>query len=129
MCEFIKESVSDEDKWNSVKTELKKWVETTRKNLIDISYTNNSYLDIIKNNEKSYTLEAVFLLSLNRTDNANNAPTSKYILPDFTYLGEQGDSKVMDTYHTQLVNLTLTNRFENYDSFRIKNSITYFFRW
>ena len=88
----------------------------------------NSYLDIIKNNEKSYTLEAVFLLSLNRTDNANNAPNSKYILPDFTYLGEQGDSKVMDTYHTQLVNLTLTNRFENYDFFRIKNSITYFNR-
>ena len=52
LCEFIKESVSDEDKWNSVKTELKKWVETTRKNLIDISYTNNSYLDIILNNSK-----------------------------------------------------------------------------
>jgi hypothetical protein len=44
----------------------------------------NSYLDVIKNNEKSYTLEAVFLFSLNRTYNANNAPNSKYILPDFT---------------------------------------------
>lgn len=52
LCEFIKESVSDKDKWNSVKEELKKWVETTRKNLIDISYTNNSYLDIILNNSK-----------------------------------------------------------------------------
>jgi hypothetical protein len=52
LCEFIEESLADKDKWNFLKKELKKWVETTRKNLIDISYSNNSYLDIILNNSK-----------------------------------------------------------------------------
>lgn len=52
LCELIKNSVIDKNKWNILKGELIKWVEITRKNLIDISYTNNSYLDIVLNNSK-----------------------------------------------------------------------------
>ena len=38
----------DKELNNFLKTDLKKWVETTRKNIIDICYSNNSYLDIIE---------------------------------------------------------------------------------
>lgn len=52
LCLLIKTSVDDEEKWYSLKKELRNWVETTRKNLIDICYSNNSYLDIVLNNHK-----------------------------------------------------------------------------
>lgn len=73
-----------------------------------------------------YSLESTFLLSLNRTDNAAISPNKKYTLPNFQYLGEQGISKVFDTYHIELVNLRLINKFENNDMFRIRNNFTYF---
>jgi hypothetical protein len=50
--DLINKSVNNESKWNDLKTDLKKWVETTRKNIIDICYSNNSYLDIILNKSK-----------------------------------------------------------------------------
>jgi len=49
---LIKKSVSNKNDWESLKKELKDWVETTRVNLIDICYSNNSYLDIILNSSK-----------------------------------------------------------------------------
>jgi len=52
LMELIKKSVSNETKWESLKEELKAWVETTRVNLIDICYSNNSYLDIVLNSSK-----------------------------------------------------------------------------
>lgn len=52
MIELIKQSLSSKTKWNNFKEELKGWVETTRVNLIDICYSNNSYLDIVLNSSK-----------------------------------------------------------------------------
>jgi hypothetical protein len=52
LVDLINKSVNNESKWNDLKTDLKKWVETTRKNIIDICYSNNSYLDIILNKSK-----------------------------------------------------------------------------
>ena len=52
LMELIKKSVSNETQWKSLKDELKGWVETTRVNLIDICYSNNSYLDIVLNSSK-----------------------------------------------------------------------------
>lgn len=52
MCELIKNSLSSNDSWESMKKELTDWVQTTRVNLIDICYSNNSYLDIVLNSTK-----------------------------------------------------------------------------
>jgi len=52
LINLIKKSVSNESEWKSLKQELKGWVETTRVNLIDICYSNNSYLDIVLNSSK-----------------------------------------------------------------------------
>lgn len=52
LVDLIKKSVNDESKWNYLKEDLTNWVETTRKNIIDICYSNNSYLDIILNKSK-----------------------------------------------------------------------------
>jgi hypothetical protein len=102
MEELLKEKLSDS---------LRKEIET--------------FLDFAKN-KKLYNLEATFLLSLNRSDNATLSPDDKYTLPNFQYLGEQGTSKVLDTYHIELLNLSLINKFKNNDIFRIRNNFTYF---
>lgn len=76
--------------------------------------------------KKLYALEATLLLSLNRNDNASLSPDNKYTLPNFQYLDEQGTSKVLDTYHIELLNLSLINKFRNNDIFRLRNNFTYF---
>lgn len=52
LTELIKKSVVNESKWKELKTELQNWTWTTRKNVIDICYFNNSYLDIVLNSSK-----------------------------------------------------------------------------
>lgn len=52
LCEILKNSVNDTIKWEKLKMELKCWVDTTRDNLINICYSNNSYLDIVLNTSK-----------------------------------------------------------------------------
>lgn len=52
LVEIIDNNIKDESKWKSFKSELQNWVDTTRKNIIDICYSNNSYLDLILNNSQ-----------------------------------------------------------------------------
>ena len=91
----------------------------------DLKKEMTAFLNFVKE-KKLYSLETTFLLSFNRTDNASNSPDDKYTLPNFQYLGEQGTSKVLDTFHTELINFALINKFKNNDIFRIRNNFTYF---
>lgn len=52
LVELIKKSISDDYLWKRLKHDLNGWVTTTRTNLIEICYSNNSYLDIILNSSK-----------------------------------------------------------------------------
>ena len=90
----------------------------TRKNI-------NKYLDFIKRNKKLFNIDATFLFSLNYSDNVNNAPNNKYILPNFDYLGIQGDDKQSDGHHVELINLDFMNRFNTASSLILKNNFTY----
>ena len=102
MEELLKEKLSD-----SLRKEIEKFIDFAK-------------------DKKLYSLEATLLISLNRTDNASLSPDDKYTLPNFQYLGEQGSSKVLDTNHIELLNLTLINKFKDNDTFRIRNNFTYF---
>jgi len=47
MFNLLKEKLNTDDSWIEFKSELHTWVKITRKNLIEICYNNNSYLDLV----------------------------------------------------------------------------------
>jgi len=84
-----------------------------------------TYLNYLEADKKLFFINTTFLFSLNYMDNVNDAPNQDYILPNFTYLGPQGDDKVSDTSHIEYINVDLIKKFKSSENVIIKNNFSY----
>lgn len=92
----------------------------------DLDSKITAFINHIYDNQKLLSFNATFILSLNYLDNANSAPSSQYTLPNFDYLGTQGDSEQSDFNHYEYVNFNIFKQFREYERVRIKNGFTYY---
>ncbi len=85
-----------------------------------------NYLEYIDDNKKLTEIDSLLVFGVNYLDNATTSPTDKYILPNFTYLGEQGDDVVDDINFLHFYNINITKRFLDNENLKFRNSFTYF---
>lgn len=84
------------------------------------------YIDFINDNKKLLDVSLSAMLGVNFHTNATSSPSDKYTLPNFTYLGEQGEELVNDLNFFHLYNLNISKKFLNNENVLFKNSFTYF---
>jgi hypothetical protein len=93
---------------------------------ISLKSSITKYLGFIQKDKRELSLEATFLLSINHSDNVNNAPEEKYILKDFDYLGIQGNDEIQDTSHLEYFDMDLSTKLNT--NISIINNFTYFIK-